>query len=414
MAQAAIPIYSQQETFYVPHFEVYVRGKQLNAGIIDDILQVTYKDSLNDIDSFQIEINNWDATARKFKFAPPLKTSDVDYTGIFDPGSKIELWMGYQNNMRRMLRGQITSLSPNFPESGASTLSISGLNELHRFRTEKHTYSWLGGTKTDTDIAEDLCGRPLKQGQPGLGLRIETNPSSDEKPDPIVFMNNQYDIAFLVERARRRGYEVYLEDEGETPTLFFGLSLNPSDVPVYRLEWGKSLISFKPTLTTTTQVGQVTVRGWDRKANKEINETYKLEDLWKEQKKSQQEIARLRLIAQAYGNRTEVITDKPVHTKKEARDLAKATLTNKDNRLIEATGATIGLPDLRCGSPVEIVGFGVTSNKNEQTMGANSDFDGRYFVTESTHIIGSGGYRTEFSARREGPVQVDVPADQSS
>jgi hypothetical protein len=27
-------------------------------------------------------------------------------------------------------------------------------------------------------------------------------------------------------------------------------------------------------------------------------------------------------------------------------------------------------------------------------------------VTESTHTIGSGGYRTQFSARREGPVDL--------
>jgi Bacteriophage probable baseplate hub protein len=414
VAQAPIPIYSQRETFYVPRFEVYVRGQKLKASVIDDILQVTYTDSINDIDSFQIEINNWDADRQKFKFAPPLKTPTVDYSGIFEPGSKIEVWMGYQDNMRRMLRGVITSLSPNYPESGASTLSVSGLNELHQYRTEQHTYSWLDGKKTDTDIAKDLCGRPQKKGQPGLGLKIDTNPSPDEKPDPIVFMSSEYDIVFLLERARRRGYELYLEDEGDTPKLFFGLSLNPGSPPVYRLEWGKSLISFRPTLSTAKQIGAVTVRGWDRKANKAIDETYTLEDLWKEQKKSQSEIARLSQIANDYRARTEVVTDKPAHTVKEARDMAKSILLKTDNRLIEATGSTVGLPDLHAGCSVEIVGFGVVSNKQEKTMGASSDFDGEYFITESTHTVGNGGYRTEFSARREGPVKVDLPSEQNS
>src|SRR5690348_16422540 len=100
-----IPIYSRQEPFYVPRVEVRVRGEKLKSNIIDDILQVTYKDSINDIDSFTIEINNWDAQNRTFKFAPALK----EYAGIFDPGAPIEIWMGYQDNTRRMMRGTVTS-----------------------------------------------------------------------------------------------------------------------------------------------------------------------------------------------------------------------------------------------------------------------------------------------------------------
>src|SRR5262245_3704953 len=113
MARTPIPIYSQRETFYVPRFQVFVRGKKLPSDVVDDILQVTYKDNVNEIDSFSIDINNWDARERKFKFAPPLK----DYDGVFDPGTPIEIWMGYQDDMRQMMRGQITSLAPSFPES---------------------------------------------------------------------------------------------------------------------------------------------------------------------------------------------------------------------------------------------------------------------------------------------------------
>src|SRR5271157_4210204 len=116
MASAAIPIYSQNETFYVPSMQLIVRGRPLGAEVINDILQVTYKDNVNEIDNFQIEINNWDADKRAFKFTPAV--SD-EFKNIFDPGAEIELWMGYQNqsNMRRMMVGEITSLEPNFPES---------------------------------------------------------------------------------------------------------------------------------------------------------------------------------------------------------------------------------------------------------------------------------------------------------
>ncbi len=395
-----IPIFSQNETFYVPRFEIYIDKKRVEGDVINDILQVTYKDSINDIDFFSIEINNWDAEKRAFKFAPPQQ----GFKGVFDPGKKIEVWMGYYKNTRRMMRGEITGLEPNYPESGASTLSVHGLNELHRLRTEQHTYSWENTGKTDTDIAKELCGRPVKKGQPGLGLTIHAEPDSNEGADRTVFMNNEYDIVFLLERARRHGYDIYLEDEDATK-LFFGRKTNAADAPTYQLEWGKSLISFRPTLTTSDQVGAVTVRGWDRKTNKAIDVTYTLQELWKEQKKSQSEIAHLTKISQAYGGRTQVITDQPAHTKDEAKKLAKAALTKKNNKLITATASTVGLPDLRSGCSVEILGFGLQTNKSGDLKGSSSDFDGEYFVTDSTHTIGGSGYRTEFSARREGPVK---------
>ncbi len=402
--QTPIPIYSQLETFYVPQVQIYVSGALLQDNVINDIIQVTYKDSVNEIGSFDIEINNWDADYRTFKFAPPLQTPTVDYSGIFEPGSEIEIWMGYQDNMRRMMSGSITSLSASFSESSAPTLSISGLDDLQKYRTEQHTYSWNTGTMTDTQIAQQLCGWPVKSGQPGLGLPIVTNPMANEKPDPIVFMNNQYDIIFLLERARRRGYDMYLLDAGTTPTLYFGLSNNPSFAPVYQLEWGKSLINFRPALTTAKQVSQVTVRGWDRKSNSAINETCTQQQLWQAQNQPAAEVSRLNQIAQAYSNRSEIITDQPTHTKAEAQALAQAILDKRSKEQITATANTVGLPDLRSGSNVEIIGFGVTTDSSGNLQGASSDFDGEYYITESTHTIGNGGYQTEFSARRQGPV----------
>jgi phage protein D len=400
MTTTPIPIYSQAETFYVPRFEVYIQNEKLRANIVDDILQVTYKDSINEIDSFTIEINNWDAEKRTFKFAPPQK----GFEGIFDPGKKIELKMGYYNNMRRMMRGVITGLEPSFPESGASTLSIHGLNELHKYRTEQHTDSWIDGKKTDTQIAEDLCKRPVKKGQAGLGLEIDPQPLQGEAAKQVVYMNSQYDIVFLQELAHRNGYDMYLEDETAKPTLFFGLSGGSADKPVYQLEWGKSLISFRPAFSTADQFGEVILRGWDRKANGPIEEPYKLADLWKDEKKTQAEIKMLTGLAKAFNDRTKVVTHQPIHNKSEARILARAILADINHRMITASGATVGLPDLRMGCSVEILGFAVRNDPSGTPKGMSNCFDGEYFVESSTHTIGGNGYRTEFTARRVGDV----------
>jgi phage protein D len=56
--------------------------------------------------------------------------------------------------------------------------------------------------------------------------------------------------------------------------------------------------------------------------------------------------------------------------------------------MVKASATTVGLPDLRAGRRVQIAGVG-------------SRFSGTYFVTDTSHTIGDGGYTTRFNARRE-------------
>ncbi|MBA7490397.1 hypothetical protein ES702_00935 [subsurface metagenome] len=86
--------------------------------------------------------------------------------------------------------------------------------------------------------------------------------------------------------------------------------------------------------------------------------------------------------------RIEVIADKPVCTKKEAKQLAKEALENIVKGMVKASGSTVGLPDLRAGTNIEIKNLGEL-------------FNGRYFVTQTTHTISDTGYTTNFSARKE-------------
>lgn len=293
--------------------------------------------------------------------------------------------MGYMRNERLMMTGDVTALEPNYPASGGLSLSVRGLNRLHRFRTEQHTFGWFD--KRDSEIAKALGG-PVQRGKPGMGIRVESPNLSNEQPETFVFMNNQYDIVFLMERARRRGYEVVLVEEQQNGRseqhLTFGPSSDRSNAPTYRLEWGKSLLSFRPTLSTWNQIFTVIVRGWDRRSNRPIEGKATWDSVLKLKGAEKQRMTQL---AQAFGNRTEVITDRPVHTKAEVDKLAESILRDQANQMVEAKGSTVGLPDLRAGAKVEIAGLG-------------DRFNGVYYVTESTHTIGDNGYTTEFSAQR--------------
>ena len=160
---AAVPIFTGQD-FYVPYFEVRINGRAQTQSVVRDILSVTFKDSLTDIDSFELNVNNWDAATRTFKY------SDGD---LFDPGQELELWMGYygHGNMRLMLRGQITGLHPAFPSGGGSALAVSGLNVLHKLRVEQRSVTYED--KTDTEVAKQIAD--------GLGIKFDKNPAPNEE-----------------------------------------------------------------------------------------------------------------------------------------------------------------------------------------------------------------------------------------
>jgi phage protein D len=373
MSAAPIPIYQGQD-FYVPTFQVKLQGRKPGEDVIRDIQEVTYKDDIEQVDSFEITINNWDAEQLAFKY------SDQD---LFNPGKKVELWMGYygQDSMRLMIQGEITSLRPNFPASGQPTLAISGLNVLHRLRRkqESHKYEKM----KDSEIAQQIGGR--------LGVKIQTDPNAvaaEEKHDYLL-QSNQYDIVFLSDRARRIGYDLFVKEQGQNGSaqpslLYFGPSLSVRQV-VYKLTWGKSLIQFQPTLTTAKQVGTVVVRAWSNKDKQLIEATATRQSI---RNKNVGAKGGESDIDQAFNERQEIIVDHPVQSQKEAQTLADQTLERIAKEMVKGSGSTVGLPDLRAGGVVFLEKLG-------------DRFSGSYFVTSTTHTIGDGGYTTQFECRRE-------------
>jgi phage protein D len=389
MSTAPTNIFADHQTFYVPQFQVSIAGKTLADGLLRDVMQVTYRDNVEEIDSFELVVNNWDAghARPQPKYEPP---SRPEHAGVFDPGQRLELRMGYMNEMILMLTGEITTLEPNFPESGAPTLSVRGLNVLHALRTEQHAEHWEN--RKDSDIAQDLGNRPLLKGKAGLGIPVVTNPSPNETAETFVTMHNQYDIVFLMERARHHGYELVLNEKSTTNpqrSLYFGPSTTKREAPNYKLQWGRTLSSFKPKLSTAKQVSEVTVRGWDRQNNELIEQTAN----WKDVVKDGPEQQRLALLSQAFDSRKDIVTNQPVRNKAEAKEKAKDLLTRQLRDVVTASGAAVGLPLLRAGRKVEILGLGPR-------------YDGIYYITSTTHTLGESGYRTQFEGRRD-------PADQA-
>jgi phage protein D len=404
-----VPIYEGRD-FYVPAFDIKIKGIDLPKETRKDVIDVRYSDSIDQIDSFEITVNNWDAEQRDFKYTGSARgTRDGARSTLFDPGQEIEIWMGYftpiaavkeqkdePEPLRLMLVGIITSLTPSFPATGQSTLKVRGQNVLRKLITKQETYvyekardSAIAKKNRDSDIAEKIGQRGnLKIGSLTIPVKTDSEAKGQEQENEHVLQDNQYDILFLLQRAHRNGYDVLLKYESKEkepqPFLYFGPSTKEPRVS-YILEWGKSLIQFQPTLTTTRQVHEVTVRGWNALKKKPIEITVNRGQLKTRGLRDQQ---KLQKIEDGFKERKEIIVDQPFRDEREAKRYAMDRLERLSKDMVTGRGSTVGIPDLRAGSIVELRGLGTT-------------FDGNYFIKTTTHTIGTGGYTTEFEARLE-------------
>jgi phage protein D len=394
---------AQQNGFYVPQFEVKIQGVGLPHDVLRDVIQINYHDNIKEIDGFEITVNNWDSLTRQFKYVGAETQADLDGSTadseryrLFDPCNKqVEVWMGYAGDLRLMLKGSFTTLEPSF-NAGAPTLNVRGLNALHQLRRKQYSTTW--NDKRDSEIARNIAtltdstmGSNAKRFP--MPLVIDSNAQGREEAIPYVAQSNQYDIDFLLARALRLGYVVYIREgdpsasdtDQQQQHVYFGPSdgRGPGTRDVtFRLRWGASLTEFKPTLTTARQVRSVTVNGWDRTRKKAITVKASLSD------RDLNVNTDMHKLIGACDPREEIVVDKPVHTEREAKQIAQAILKDRVKEIVKASATCVGLPDLRAGRKVVIEGLG-------------ERFNGSYFVTDSTHTINDSGYITKFNARRE-------------
>ncbi len=276
--------------FYVPRFEIRIAGVNLPGEVLRDVTQLTYHDNLTEIDGFELTVNNWNEETQDFKYlGSGLESSaQEDLQRVFDPCNKdVLISFGYGDDVQPIVAGNFTTIEPTFPSSGAATMAVRGLNVLHRLRRKPYTTAWVD--KKDSDIAENLATLSDPQtGQKRFPCPIVTSSAAKSSEDQIAYVSqrNQYDVDFLFRRARERGYVLYVRPrqgatDGKTVELYFGPSgdATPGRPEVeYELEWRKSLIDFKPTLTTANQIRSVTVNGWDRNTRTAIAKTVTIDD----------------------------------------------------------------------------------------------------------------------------------------
>ncbi len=377
--------------YHVPRFEVRARGRSLAVGVLRDVTQVTYNDAIGELSSFDITVNNWDADKREFKYVGAEKSLAAMSAEqrLFNPyGGDFELLLGYADKLTSMTRGYTTGLAPHFPAGGAPTLTVRMLNALHRLRTRKQQQAFEN--KTISEIAEEIGGANNPDGSRRFPLTVRTSAAARRTEPRLrsLTQQTQYDIDFLLEQARLKDYEVYIgNDRHDGPAaddfLYFGPST--TGVKPLTLNWGLSLIAFEPTLSMANQVRSVQVNVQNRDTNRKVRARADAADAG-----INNDLVAL-LEGPGFPAREEILVASRHHTPEETLRQAESALSARLKRMVEATGISVGLPELRAGRRVRIAGIGAR-------------FSGEYFVTRSTHTFNDSGYMTQFTARREAPL----------
>ena len=342
-----------------PRLKILIQGKPLKSEIEVDLVSVSVSEDLSDPSMFELKFVTWDVVKQKFTWI------DEDY---FELGDKVEIQMGYHNNLKTVMVGEITGFEPEFSQDTTPILVVRGHDLRHRLLRGHQTQSFTN--MKDSDIVSQIARRK------GLTPKVADTQVKLE----YVLQHNQTDWEFLQERAARIGYEIVVDNK----TLYFRPHEH-GERKILTLTYGNDLQDFLPRLSTMNQVYQVKVQGW---LPKEKETVFAQVAAGKEGEKMGGSTSGAKQVQKAFGLSNYTVVNQPVSSKEEADRMALGQF--KDNLLayITGDGTCQGNPDLRAGKVIEIAGVG-------------KKFSGLYYIMTAEHSYSlNQGYKTSFNVRR--------------
>lgn len=336
------------DSYYAPRFEIRITGLTLAADITNQVVSITYDNNLDMADMFSFVLRN--------------ANNQLLDSALFDLGKNVEIYMGYGDNLRPMMWGEITAIEPSFPESGALMLRVSGYDKSYRLRhnePDRPPYRHM----TDSMIAVQIAG------EAGLIPVIDPSPIFHEEIQQIGS-----DMSFLQERARANFFRTYVSWD----RLYFQFPRPQTEA--YVLEWGKNLSSYTPRISSAALAGLQVVRGYNELLAQTIVGFAAATDFSPEILTEKLGSASLDLL-RGLGRR--LIYDQRLFSQRDALQLAQSVIQEILEGFYEGSGSCIGLPDLRAAHYITVQGVG-------------KRFSGAYKLRRVTHTIDDGGYRTDF------------------
>jgi len=222
----------------------------------------------------------------------------------------------------------------------------------------------------DSDIASTIAG------EWGLSAKAEDTGTVHSH----IYQNNQNDLEFILQRAKRIRYEVFVDDK----TLHFQLP-KESDPASLAFEYRVDIFEFSVELSARYEGEEVVVQGWDSMKKKQISATSKGGNRMSTMNAKD---TGTNMTKSAFGSSSSYIVDEQLVDVSDAEKLAVARYNLHLVESVTGDGKCPGIPELRAGNTIEVKGI--------------DRFSGTYYVASTYHTIDRNGYYTSFNVRRVG------------
>lgn len=357
--------------YFAPAFKIVVNGSKLEADVSYEIEQVQVVSKPDTLDTFSFTIANP---------LPKMRWTHTPDADLFREGHAVSIAMGYVDDLQDMMKGEITQISPTFPAGDIPTVAIEGKSLLHRLLGTHNVRTYEG--VTDKDIAEQI----------GQKLNLEVKADDCQTQYPYVMQPAMTDLEFLRQRARNIHFEILVEDK----TLIFRKS-QEATTKHYTLVFAQAqkavatgtnilpLTTFSLQMSASKPPTKVQSRSYDP-----VSKTAFVSNAGPPDQTSKMggKQAGGEVSSSAYNTeRVHVHVTTPFASQAQCDQHAKAFYNNQAMGLVTGTAETIGVPDLRAGTVIQMLGVGLR-------------FEGYYRIDEATHDIGGDGYKTSLKVTR--------------
>ena len=266
--------------------------------------------------------------------------------------------------------GRIMGLEADFPEGRAPEITVLAEDRLQDLRMTRRTRTFE--QTSDADAIRQLAS------DHGLTSDVDLQGPTHQ----VLAQVNQSDLAFVRDRARAAGAEVWIEGKA--------LKVKPrasrTGSPL-RLTHGKEMREFSVLSDLARQRTSLVVAGWDVSAKDAIKHEATDQVV---QGELSGDTSGASLLRSAIGERKASVANTVPITTREAQDRAEAAFRAQARRFLTGRGIAEPNAKVRVGSHVDLQGIGPL-------------FSGNYYVAEVAHLFdGARGMRTEFFAERPG------------
>lgn len=288
---------------------------------------------------------------------------------VLDFGKELKVSMGPTSSRTEVFTGKLSALELLMDQGRSPEVSCLAEDRLMDLRMTRRFKSYEN--VSEADLLQQIAS------QHGLSASAEV----DGPTWALVQQWNQSDLAFLRERARRLGAEVWLD--GNTLHMSTRDKRNGNAVTLIQ---GSNLIQIRLSADLAHQRSKVILGGFDDADQDAIDEEAGSSTITAE---AQGHTHGAQVLERAFAERSSYrVRDVPLRDA-EATALARAALLGRARRFVTASGVADGNAGIKIGSLLRL-----------ERVSPSFEGDG-YYVTRVRHQFDlANGYRTHFDAER--------------